>query len=45
LEVVVFKKRGKVEFPEKNLSERGREPTTKLNPCMASMPGFEPGPH
>ena len=28
LEMVVFKERGKPEYPEKNLSEQGREPTT-----------------
>ena len=28
LEVLVFKERGKPEFPEKNLLEQGREPTT-----------------
>ena len=28
LEVLVFKERGKREYPEKNLSEKGREPTT-----------------
>ena len=55
LEVLVFEERGKLENPEKNLSEQRREPTTKgdgllttnqeLNPHMASTPGFEPGPH
>ena len=28
LEVLVFKERGKPQYPEKNLSEQGREPTT-----------------
>ena len=28
LEVLVFEERGKLEYPEKNLSEQGREPTT-----------------
>ena len=28
LEIMVFEKRGKPEYPEKNLSEQGREPTT-----------------
>ena len=28
LEVLVFKERGKPEYPEKNLSEQGREPIT-----------------
>ena len=55
LEVLVFEERGKLENPEKNLSEQRREPTTRgdgllttnqeLNPHMASTPGFEPGPH
>ena len=55
LEVLVFEERGKLENPEKNLSEQRREPTTKgdgllttnqeLKPHMASTPGFEPGPH
>ena len=27
LEVLVFEERGKPEYPEKNLSEQGREPT------------------
>ena len=27
-EVLVFEERGKPEYPEKNLSEQGREPTT-----------------
>ena len=28
LEVLVFEERGKLEYPEKNLFEQGREPTT-----------------
>ena len=28
LEVLVFDERGKPEYPDKNLSEQGREPTT-----------------
>ena len=28
LEVLVFKERGKPKYPEKNISEQGREPTT-----------------
>ena len=43
LEVLVFGERGKPEYPEKNLSEQGREPTT--NSTHISTPGFEPGPH
>ena len=45
LEMLVFEERGKPEYPEKNLSEQGRKPTTKLNPRMASTPGFETEPH
>ena len=30
LEMLVFKERGKPEYPEKNLSEQSREPTTNL---------------
>ena len=43
--MLVFAERGKPEYPEKNLSEQRREPTTKLNPHMTSSPGIEPGPH
>ena len=28
VEMLVFEERGKPEYPEKNLSEQGREPTT-----------------
>ena len=28
LEMLVFEERGKLEYPERNLSEQGREPTT-----------------
>jgi len=28
LEILVFEETGKPEYPEKNLSEQGREPTT-----------------
>ena len=31
LEVLVFKERGKPEYPEKNLSEQRREPTTNVS--------------
>ena len=33
VEVLVFKERGKPEYPEKNLSEQGREPTTTQPTC------------
>ena len=36
-----LRKGGKPEYPEKNHSEQGREPTTN----STSTPGFEPGPH
>jgi len=29
--MLVFEERGKPEYPEKNLSEQGKEPTTKDN--------------
>ena len=46
LEMLVFEEGGKLEYPEKNLLEQRREPChNKLNPCMASTPGFEPRPH
>ena len=45
LKVLVFKERGKSEYPEKNLSEQGKRTNNKLNPHMASTSGFEPGPH
>ena len=44
-ENVGFEERGKPEYPEINLSEQGREPTTNSLSHMASTPGFEPGPH
>ena len=43
--MLVFKERGKPEYPEKNLSEQAGRTNNKLNPHMASTPGFEPGPH
>ena len=38
LKVLVFKKRGKPEYQEKNLSQQGREPTTKSTHiwCLSS---------
>ena len=45
LEMLGFEKRGKPEYPEKNLLEQKREPTTNsTHIIMASMPGFEPRP-
>ena len=47
LKVLVFKQRGKPEeYPEKNLPEQKREPTTNSTyMASASMSGFEPGTH
>ena len=42
LEMLVFEEREKPGYREKNLSE---QTNYKLNPHMASTPGFEPGPH
>ena len=36
--MLVFEERGKPEYPEKNLSEQRREPTTNSLPHMASTP-------
>ena len=38
--MLVFEERGR---PEKNLSDKGEN--NKLNPHMALMPGFAPGPN
>ena len=44
--MLVFEDRRKPEYPEKNLSEQWREPTTNsTHMYMVSTPGFEPGPH
>ena len=46
LKMLVFKERGKPEYPKKNLWEQSREPTTNPNnPHIASTPGFELRPH
>ena len=43
LEVLVFEERGKPEYPKKNLSEQGREPTTNsTHIIMTPSPGIEP---
>ena len=39
----VFEERGKPEYPEKKPLGAREKPTTKLNPHMASTPGFEDG--
>ena len=38
LEILVFEERGKSEYPKKNLSGQGREPTTN-----STHTGIEPG--
>ena len=45
LEMLVFEERRKPEYPEKNLSEQGREPTTNSTHIMTPGLGVEPGPH
>ena len=46
LEMLVFEKRGKPDYPEKNLLEQRREPTTNsTHIIMASALGFGPRPH
>ena len=45
LEILVFEKRGKPEYPEKNLQEQGERTNDKLNLYMASAMGYEPGPN
>ena len=43
--MLVFEERGKPEYPEeKPLAARERT-NNKLNPHIASTPGYEPGPH
>ena len=39
-----FEERGKLEYPEKKLLGAKERTNHKLNPHMASTPGFEPGP-
>ena len=40
--MLVFEEKGKAEYPEKPLGAKERT-NNKLNPHMASTPGFEPG--
>ena len=41
--MLLFEERGKLDYPEKNLLEQRREPTTKSTLIiMALKPGFEP---
>ena len=43
LEVLVFKERGKLEYPEKNLLEQVREPTTNSTHIWRMNPGHTGG--
>ena len=46
--MLVFEEKGKLEYPEKNLSEQTQskgENQQQTQPTYASTPGFEPGPH
>ena len=45
LEVLVFKERGKTEYPEKKPLGARTRTNTKLNPHIMLSPGIEPGPH
>ena len=43
LEMLVFEERGKPEYPEKNLSEQGREPTTNSTHIWRRRQDLNPG--
>ena len=43
--MLVFQERGKLEYPEKNLSGQGREPTTNSTQHLTPGLGVEPRPH
>ena len=43
LEMLVFEERGKPEYPEKNLSEQRREPTTNSTHIWRQRQDFNPG--
>ena len=43
LEMLVFEERGKPEYPEKNLSEQGREPTTNSTHIWRRRRDLNPG--
>ena len=46
LEVLVFKERGTLEYPEKTSWSKGEnQQQTQLTSHMLLTPGFEPGPH
>ena len=43
MEMLVFEERGKPEYPEKNLSEQGREPTTNSTHIWRRCRDLNPG--
>ena len=43
--MLVFEEKGKPKYPEKNLSEQRREPTTNSTHIMESSPGIDRQPH
>ena len=43
--MLVFKERGKPEFPGENVSEYKERTNNKLNPHMTPVPGIEIGAH
>ena len=43
MEMLVFEERGKPEYPEKNLSEQGREPTTNSTHIWRRYRDLNPG--
>ena len=43
--MLVFEERGKPEYPEKNLSEQRREPTTNSTHIWRRRLRISPGPH
>ena len=45
LELLVFKERGKPEYPEKNLSQQGKEPTANSIHIWHRRQDFQPAPH
>ena len=44
LEILVFEEKEKPEYPEEKSLEARERTNNKLNPHMASTPGFEPAP-
>ena len=45
LELLVFDEKGKPEYPEEKPLGAKERTDNKLNPHIASTPGFEPRPH